>query len=184
VPANLGRTTGREHRAILGATRKGPPFTKTFGTNEAARRSDRVLASTKWRGVASNLHQGFVLQLRYVTATRGASSLNYLWHRTSSSAHRMMRLLLVTRCTRAGSKHYSVHRIENSPWLQELENMNSAHPRHDRARFLEDKIHYVITFKEGTFECIARESAESKARIEIYDSEDSAMESWRARVGA
>jgi hypothetical protein len=31
---------------------------------------------------------------------------------------------------RYGLKHYSIHRIENSPWLQDLERQNSVHPAH------------------------------------------------------
>jgi hypothetical protein len=34
-----------------------------------------------------------------------------------------------------GLKYYSVHRIENSPWVAELEARNSVHPRHDREAF-------------------------------------------------
>jgi hypothetical protein len=83
-----------------------------------------------------------------------------------------------------GLKHYSVHRIENSPWLQELERRNSIHPMHDRARFVRDKVHYVITFHDVTFECIVRESEGSKVSVKTCDSREEADQLWLHAMGA
>ncbi len=66
-----------------------------------------------------------------------------------------------------GLKFYSVHKIENSPWVQELEKRNSVHPRHDRARFMKDKVHYVFTFQDSTLEIVAMEGEHWKPQIQV-----------------
>src|SRR5262245_42689194 len=66
-----------------------------------------------------------------------------------------------------GLKYYSVHKIENSPWLGELERINASHDRHDRRRFLEGKVHYLFALKEETVECIVVERDGTIPQIEI-----------------
>lgn len=56
-----------------------------------------------------------------------------------------------------GLKHYQIHRIDNSPWLAELEQRNAIHPRHDKRLFIKDAVHYVFTFQDSTLECIVIE---------------------------
>nr|GEU28411.1 hypothetical protein [Tanacetum cinerariifolium] len=56
-----------------------------------------------------------------------------------------------------GLKFYSVHQIENSPWIAELARRNAVHPRHNKERFLQDTIHYVFTFQDSTLECVVKE---------------------------
>lgn len=50
---------------------------------------------------------------------------------------------------------YGVYEIENSSWLRKLEKMNSVHPYHNKEKFMENKKHYVFSFHDTTFECIA-----------------------------
>ena len=80
-----------------------------------------------------------------------------------------------------GLKHYSIHRIENSPWLQELERQNSVHPRHTSAWFLNGKVHYLIALKEQTIECVA---IGTEVQIETFESQHSALEHLKASLGA
>lgn len=49
---------------------------------------------------------------------------------------------------------YGVFEIQHSSWVRRLEVMNSVHESHDPARFAVLK-HFVFTFHDGTFECIA-----------------------------
>ena len=56
-----------------------------------------------------------------------------------------------------GLKPYSAFEIENSSWVKEYERMNSVHPRHDKDAFKKGKRHFIFTFHDSTFECIARD---------------------------
>jgi hypothetical protein len=47
-----------------------------------------------------------------------------------------------------------VFRVRLSPWIRQLERMNSIHPGHDPQRY-ERLTHYVFTFEDRTFECVA-----------------------------
>jgi hypothetical protein len=53
-----------------------------------------------------------------------------------------------------GLKPYSFFQIEHSSWIRRLEKMNSVHPSHSHSMF-EDYKHYVLSFHDSTFECIA-----------------------------
>ena len=53
-----------------------------------------------------------------------------------------------------GLTPYGAFVIENSSWLRQLEKMNSVHRYHNPERFWLRK-HYVLTFHDSTFECIA-----------------------------
>lgn len=64
----------------------------------------------------------------------------------------------------------------NSDWIQEMERRNSVHPRHDKARFLEGLIHYIITFHDSTFECLSRENQFTATRREVFTSFDEARD--------
>jgi hypothetical protein len=67
---------------------------------------------------------------------------------------------------------YSVSEVTNSSWIRKLERMNSVHPSHDRNWFLKGKRHFIISFHDSTFECIAR-----KYRVETFQgSIDSAID--------
>ncbi len=55
-----------------------------------------------------------------------------------------------------GLKPYSVSEVKDSSWIRKLERLNSVHPMHDPKRFL-TLHHFIITFHDSTFECIARD---------------------------
>ena len=80
-----------------------------------------------------------------------------------------------------GLKHYSIHRIENSPWLHELERQSSVHPRHLSERFLRGKVHYLLALKEETIECIATGTG---VQMELFASHRLAVEYMKASLGA
>jgi hypothetical protein len=50
---------------------------------------------------------------------------------------------------------YGAFRVERSRWLAELEQRNSVHPYHKKAKFLANKVHYIFTFHDSTLEAIA-----------------------------
>jgi hypothetical protein len=54
-----------------------------------------------------------------------------------------------------GLKAYGAYRVESSSWIRTLERMNSVHPEHN-PRAYDDLIHYIFTFHDSTFECVAR----------------------------
>ena len=60
-----------------------------------------------------------------------------------------------------GLKAYGVFEVINSSWIRAQERMNSVHARHDPSRF-KDLRHFIITFQDTTFECIAR-------RVKVLD---------------
>jgi len=53
-----------------------------------------------------------------------------------------------------GLHPYGAFQIENSSWIRQLEKMNSVHPFHKPERF-ERLRHYVLSFHDSTFECVA-----------------------------
>jgi hypothetical protein len=59
------------------------------------------------------------------------------------------------RLAKKGLQPYGAFEVINSEWIRLLEQMNSVHHRHDRERFLEGKRHFIITFHDSVFECIA-----------------------------
>lgn len=52
---------------------------------------------------------------------------------------------------------YGVFEIRNSSWVRKLEKMNAVHPYHDKHRFMENKKHFIFSFHDTTFECVAEE---------------------------
>lgn len=62
-----------------------------------------------------------------------------------------------------GLRPYSAVEVCNSPWIEALEKMNSVHPYHDKVRFLANKRHFVLSFHDTTFECIAESYVKPKA---------------------
>jgi hypothetical protein len=53
-----------------------------------------------------------------------------------------------------GLKFYSVHEVRNSPWIEEIEKINSVHSRHSKALFADDR-HWIFTFQDETLEVIS-----------------------------
>ena len=54
-----------------------------------------------------------------------------------------------------GLKPYGAFEVIHSRWIHQLEKMNSVHPCHNREKFLAGKRHFILTFHDSTFECIA-----------------------------
>ncbi|HXB26623.1 MAG TPA: hypothetical protein VNV25_17945 [Gemmatimonadaceae bacterium] len=72
-----------------------------------------------------------------------------------------------------GLSCYGTFEILESSWIRGLEKANRVHPRYDAQRF-EVLRHFVMTFHDGTFECIAisgrvvmRSRADAAANIAI-----------------
>jgi hypothetical protein len=55
-----------------------------------------------------------------------------------------------------GLHSYGIFEIRESSWIRTLEHMNSVHPRH-RAEPYSALRHFVFSFHDTTFECVARE---------------------------
>lgn len=54
----------------------------------------------------------------------------------------------------SGFEPYRAMRVINSPWIVQLEKMNSIHQYHDPARFAATQ-HFIFPFHDTTFECVA-----------------------------
>lgn len=54
-----------------------------------------------------------------------------------------------------GLTPYSIFKVINSSWIEELEVMNSVHRRHDKKRY-DSLNHYIFVFHDSTFECVAK----------------------------
>ncbi len=54
-----------------------------------------------------------------------------------------------------GLAPYGSYFIRDSSWLRQLERRNSIHRQHDPAAFMRRSHHFVLTFHDSTFECIA-----------------------------
>lgn len=59
------------------------------------------------------------------------------------------------RLAKKGLQPYGAFEVIDSEWIQLLEKMNSVHCRHDREKFLNGKRHFIITFHDSVFECVA-----------------------------
>ncbi|NQT91487.1 MAG: hypothetical protein HQ559_01905 [Lentisphaerae bacterium] len=82
-----------------------------------------------------------------------------------------------------GLTSYAVHRVENSSWIQELEERNSVHDQHDRERFLRDRVHYVFTFHDSTLECVVTMGERPATEIHVCPTEEEANEKWKESIG-
>ena len=54
-----------------------------------------------------------------------------------------------------GLRAHMFYEIQNSDWIEEIIKINSVHPRHEKWLF-DDYFHYVLTFQDSMFECIAQ----------------------------
>lgn len=55
-----------------------------------------------------------------------------------------------------GLQRYSFSEVEDSSWVRTLERMNSVHPYH-RPKSFEKLRHFIFTFHDTTFECVAED---------------------------
>jgi hypothetical protein len=67
-----------------------------------------------------------------------------------------------------GLHPYGAFRVQKSSWLRTLERMNEVHPRH-RPELFQRYEHFVLSFHDSTFECIARgvEASERYTRTRL-----------------
>lgn len=72
-----------------------------------------------------------------------------------------------------GLDAYSAYEVLNSPWVKQLEQRNSVHPRHRAGAYLKLP-HYILTFHDSTLECIAR-----SFEVQIVDSMEAVTEAFR-----
>jgi hypothetical protein len=63
-----------------------------------------------------------------------------------------------------GLRPYSAVEVQHSSWIRRLERMNAVHPRHTPELF-DGYRHFIFTFHDSTFECIARDFT-----ITVYES--------------
>lgn len=55
-----------------------------------------------------------------------------------------------------GLKPYGSFEVIDSSWLIALEQMNQVHPYHDPKSFYNSKRHFILSFHDSTFECVAK----------------------------
>jgi hypothetical protein len=73
-----------------------------------------------------------------------------------------------------GLGYYGVFRVDQSSLIRRLALMNRVHPHHDWALF-EKKKHYIFTFHDSTFECVA-DSLEVETAKMSWDERGSRMQ--------
>ena len=54
-----------------------------------------------------------------------------------------------------GLRAYSLFEVIDSDWVQDIEQRNRIHPRHNSERYKAYR-HFLIAFEDSTFECIAK----------------------------
>ena len=59
-----------------------------------------------------------------------------------------------------GLRPYGIFEVEGSSWIRSLERMNSVHPRH-RSEAFQGLRHFILTFHDSCFECVARAVSET-----------------------
>ena len=76
-----------------------------------------------------------------------------------------------------GLNQYGFFEVENSSWLRAMEKVNSVHERHDKEKFMSAFRHFIITFHDSTFECIARDYD-----ISVFEPPVNVFDEMRKRV--
>ena len=56
----------------------------------------------------------------------------------------------------------------NSPWIERLREMDSVHPQHDPSTYATSR-HFTFSFKDMTFECVARSFRSSRLEGPLSD---------------
>ena len=80
-----------------------------------------------------------------------------------------------------GLKPYGFFEVEDSSWVRSLERMNSVHPCHDRQSFLSCYRHFVLSFHDSTFECVAESYELCEERTgSVLDALQSIIEAFRS----
>ena len=66
-----------------------------------------------------------------------------------------------------GLNPYAAFEVANSSWLRSLEKMNAVHPYHRPERFELYK-HFILSFHDSTFECVAKSFSVSLCRGSVW----------------
>lgn len=66
-----------------------------------------------------------------------------------------------------GLKPNSFYQLEGSDWIKELMKIDSVHPYFNEEKWTNYK-HYIFTFHDNMFECIAKDYEISESTISIY----------------
>jgi hypothetical protein len=80
---------------------------------------------------------------------------------------------------RVGLRHYTVHEVDWSALVRELERRNSVHPRHDPALHL-NRRHFVFTFQDSTLECVVPAEKWWSPIVTVFGVFEEAETAWRA----
>ena len=56
-----------------------------------------------------------------------------------------------------GLKPYSYFEVMGSSLIKAMEKINKIHPSHNKAKFMEGKRHFVFSFHDSLFECVAHD---------------------------
>lgn len=74
-----------------------------------------------------------------------------------------------------GLQPYNGFIIDQSSWIDELIKLNSVHPYHNAKQFDNYK-HYIFSFHDSTFECIAKDYRVEYVEISLFDAMQSSLE--------
>ena len=67
-----------------------------------------------------------------------------------------------------GLRPYGVFEVLDSSWIRQLAGMNKRHSRHSQSRY-DDLRHYIFSFHDSTFECVAKSLAVSLREGSLRD---------------
>ncbi len=111
----------------------------------------------------------------FIASERSAAIAYYLWEaqtEDSDSDEEPVAVITFPRCYahmfglpndetldghplyKRGLESYRASEVKDSSWILALEKASSINPLHDKEKFLEGLQHIIITFHDGTFECI------------------------------
>ena len=65
-----------------------------------------------------------------------------------------------------GLGFYNLFEVFESEWIAEIKKTNKVHPEHSDSLFEKYK-HYIITFHDNTFECVAKAYSESYSDLSM-----------------
>ncbi|TKG87908.1 hypothetical protein EYV94_27850 [Puteibacter caeruleilacunae] len=67
-----------------------------------------------------------------------------------------------------GLQPYSFYQLEESDWIKDLMKIDSFHPYYNKEKWIDFK-HYILTFHDNMFECIAKDFEISEGTTSIYE---------------
>ena len=63
---------------------------------------------------------------------------------------------------------YGAFEVKNSSWIRLLERRNRVHSNHSTAKYLEKRRHFILTFHDSMFECVARRYESKTLRGNVF----------------